>query len=417
VLRTRLVVAGLSIGALCCGACAERQAPPPRADSDIHLPSDTQVIEARVPRNATLATVLRAHELGEAVIDGIVSAADQAFDVRRLRAEQPYRLRVSATGTVREFVYRIDADNYLRVSPPQTGNSDTTFDAEVIPYKKDVETLTLSGEINREHNSLVAAIDVLGEGVMLAIALAEVFAGDIDFTNDLQPGDQFRLVFEKRFSEGEFSGYGPIAAAEFENDGRVLRAFRFAPDGHKPAYYDEQGRSIARFFLRSPLKFEPRITSGFSMRRLHPILGTFRAHPAIDYKAPTGAPVIAVSSGTVTRAGWTGGGGNTVSIRHANGYESHYLHLSAFGPGIRSGVRVDQGQLIGKVGCTGLCTGSHLDYRLKKNGKWVNPLVEHRKLPPGEPIPAASLAAFVSARDALLARLAGESTPATAAAN
>ena len=360
-----------------------------------------------MPRNATLASVLRAHELGEAVVNGIVNAAHRAFDVRKLRAEQPYRLVTSATGAVREFVYRIDADRFLRVTqppaPPVAAEA-PGFDAEVVPYRKDIAVVSLRGTIDREHSSLVSAMNAHGEDVTLAIALADVFGGDIDFNNDLQPGDRFELVFEKRLSDGRFAGYGPILAAEFHNDGRVLKAVRFQAPGQDPGYYDERGRSLKRFFLRSPLKFEPRISSRFSMRRLHPVLGTYRAHPAVDYVAPTGAPVIAVASGTVVRAGRMGGGGNTVTIRHNNGYESNYLHLSAFGPGVRAGVRVQQGQLIGKVGCTGLCTGSHLDYRLKRNGAWVNPLVEHKKLPPGEPVPAAALASFEAARDAALAQ-------------
>jgi murein DD-endopeptidase MepM/ murein hydrolase activator NlpD len=151
------------------------------------------------------------------------------------------------------------------------------------------------------------------------------------------------------------------------------------------------------------------------MRRLHPVLGTYRAHPAVDYVAPTGAPVIAVASGTVVRAGWMSGGGNAVTIRHNNGYESNYLHLSAFGPGVKAGVHVQQGQLVGRVGCTGLCTGSHLDYRLKRNGAWVNPLVEHKKLPPGEPVPAAALASFEAVRDGEFARFVS-ARPAAAAA-
>lgn len=417
-----LAVIGLSLGILGAGACLDKPAPPEPLAADIYLPRDSQVIEARVPRNATLASVLRAHELGEAVVTGIVDAAHQAFDVRKLRAEQPYKLVMSATGAVREFVYRIDADRFLRVStPPAPPTSPEPsvpdFAAEVIPYQKDIAVVSLRGRIDREHNSLVAAVDAHGEDVTLAIALADVFGGDIDFNNDLQPGDQFEMVFEKRLSEGQFAGYGPILAAEFHNDGRVLKAIRFQVAGQEPGYYDEQGRSMKRFFLRSPLKFEPRISSGFSMRRMHPVLGVFRAHPAVDYKAPTGAPVIAVASGTVLRAGWMSGGGNTVTIRHNNGYESNYLHLSAFGPGIKAGVHVQQGQLIGKVGCTGLCTGSHLDYRLKRNGQWVNPLVEHKKLPPGEPVPAAAMAAFEAARDGALARFVSATPAAPAVAS
>ena len=162
---------------------------------------------------------------------------------------------------------------------------------------------------------------------------------------------------------------------------------------------------MKRFFLRTPLRFEPRITSGFSQNRLHPVFRTYRAHLGIDYAAPVGAPVVAVASGTVISAGYSGGSGNMVHLRHASGFESYYLHLSAFASGIRAGAHVDQGSLIGRVGMTGTATGPHLDYRLRKNGVFVNPLIEHRKLPPGEPIPSAQLAAFRDAADSTLHQL------------
>ena len=187
----------------------------------------------------------------------------------------------------------------------------------------------------------------------------------------------------------------------------MLRAIRFTLPGGKPAYYDERGRSLRRFFLRSPLKFEPRITSRFSASRLHPVLHTARAHRGVDYGAPTGAPVVAVASGVVVAATYDGTNGRMVRVRHATGYESYYLHLSAFGRGIRSGVRVDQGQTIGLVGATGLATGPHLHYGLTRNGVFVNPLREHLNQPPGEPIPPAAMAAFTAERDQALARLAG----------
>jgi murein DD-endopeptidase MepM/ murein hydrolase activator NlpD len=399
-------ILGLSVAAIVGSACLDRPARELPARGDIALPRDGEVIEAQVPRNATLAGVLRAHDLGEAVVTGIVDAARTAFDVRRLRANNPYRLEVSAAGLVREFIYRIDGDRFLRVrSQPARDQASPAFDAEVVPYRKDVSVVTLRGTIDREHPSLIAAVDVQGEAVGLAIALAEVFGGEIDFNSDLQPGDTFEVVFEKQLSEGQFSGYGAVLAAEFHSEDRVLRAFRFQQPGQDPDYYDEQGRSLKRFFLRSPLKFEPRISSGFSSRRLHPVLGTWRSHPAIDYVAPAGTPVVSVAAGVVTQAGWTRGGGNTVTVRHTRGYESSYLHLSS--TAVRAGARVSQGQLIGKVGCTGLCTGSHLDYRLRRDGHWVNPLTEHRKLPPGEPIAAQDLAAFTDAREAARARFIG----------
>jgi murein DD-endopeptidase MepM/ murein hydrolase activator NlpD len=244
-----------------------------------------------------------------------------------------------------------------------------------------------------------------GEQPDLSIALADIFSGEVDFNTELQPGDEFHLLTEKSVRDGRFVGYGPIVAAELLNDGRRLVAFRFQPAAGPPGYYDADGRSLKRFFLRSPLKFDPQVSSGFSRSRLHHVLNIRRAHLGVDYRAPTGAPVVAVSNGTVTFAGWTSGGGRTVRIRHASGYESGYLHLSAFGSGIRAGVHVSQGQIIGRVGSTGLATGPHLHYELRKAGANVNPLAEHRKLPPGDPVPADQMDAFRAERDKAISRL------------
>jgi len=226
--------------------------------------------------------------------------------------------------------------------------------------------------------------------------MADIFSGELDFSSELQPGDEFRLVVERYTRDGEFAGYGAILAAEFVASGRSLRAYRYTPEGAKPAYFDEDGRSLKRFFLKSPLKFEPRITSSFSRSRKHPILGYNRAHNGVDYSAPSGAPVVSVAPGTVTLAGWTRGGGRTVRVRHNNGYESEYLHLSAMN--VRAGQRVAQGQVVGKVGATGLATAPHLHYGLRRNHAYVNPVVEHRNMPPGEPVPPGELAAFMEVR-------------------
>lgn len=401
------VVVCVVAATLSCGTVKDEVAEPVGLRSDIFLPIDSEVIEARLPRNGTLATLLRMHQVEEGLAHRVVDAALDVFDLRKLKADQPYRLERTVSGAVRELIVRIDRDRFLRiVGTTAAPDAPTpTFDAQIVPYEKRVEVAALRGYIDRDHSSIVAAMNEQGENVVLAMSLADVFGGDIDFTNDLQVGDSFDLVFEKVFTDGEFAGYGDVLAAEFRNDGRVLKATRFTAPGAEPGYYDDQGRSMKRFFLRSPLKFEPRISSGFSYRRLHPVLGTWRSHPAIDYVAPIGAPVIAVASGVVTRAGWMNGGGNTVTIRHSNGYESNYLHLSKIE--VRAGQRVGQGTLVGKVGKTGLATGPHLDYRLKKNGQWVNPLTEHKKLPPGEPIAQQHLAAFHAAREGYVQQLAG----------
>ena len=167
----------------------------------------------------------------------------------------------------------------------------------------------------------------------------------------------------------------------------------------------EAGRSLKRQFLRSPLPFEPRITSGFSYRRLHPVYGGYRAHLGVDYAAPIGTAVISVAAGTVVAAGWSGDAGRMVAVRHAGGYETAYLHLSSFAPGIRPGAHVTQGQWLGRVGSSGAATGPHLDYRVKKDGVSVNPILELSRMPAGEPIAPALMAAFAEERDRVLHQL------------
>jgi murein DD-endopeptidase MepM/ murein hydrolase activator NlpD len=259
--------------------------------------------------------------------------------------------------------------------------------------------------ITEEAPSLFEAMDIAGERPELTISLAEIFGGEIDFRLDVQRGDGFSVLVDRTERDGRFVRYSDVVAAQVETGGRRVTAVRYAPPGKPAGYYDENGRSLKRFFLRSPLRFEPRVTSGFSRARMHPVLHVMRAHLGVDYGAPRGAPVIAVANGVVTGAGWRGGGGRTVSIRHANGYETYYLHLSSIARGVRRGARLTQGQLIGRVGSTGLATGPHLDYRLKRNGVFVNPLTEHRRLPPGEPVPASAMAEFEAIRDAALSAL------------
>jgi murein DD-endopeptidase MepM/ murein hydrolase activator NlpD len=273
----------------------------------------------------------------------------------------------------------------------------------VEPIAKEISVDAVEGEISKSTPSLIQALDAAGERIDLALQMADIFSGELDFSSELQPGDRFRLVVERQTRQGQFVGYGPILAAEFVASRRPLRAFRYATADARAAYYDEQGRSLKRFFLKSPLKFEPRITSRFTSSRLHPILGYTRAHNGVDYGAPTGAPVASIAPGAVTFAGWTNGGGRTVRVRHNNGYESEYLHLSAVD--VRNGEHVSQGEVVGRVGATGLATAPHLHYGLRRNGAYVNPVVEHRNMPPGEPIPAAELAAYAAVRARFIAIL------------
>ncbi len=391
---------GVVVAAGCAGEPPQPvPAPPTRAD--IFLTPDTELIRGLVPQHTTLETLLRMHGLASSSAQRVIDAVQRAFDPRRLRAFQPFTLERTVDGDLRHFEYEIDADTFLRV----TRAAEHDLRAAIAPIPKQRHEIVAGGAISDAAPSLFQAIEGAGERPELSIALAEVFSGEIDFNTELQPGDRFGLAFEKFTREEGSATYGEIAAAEFHNDGRVLRAIRFTPPGGKPAFYDENGRSLRRFFLRSPLKFEPRITSGFSRRRFHPVLHTYRAHLGVDYGAPTGAPVVAVSAGTVVSASFDRANGRMVRLKHSGGYETYYLHLSAFAAGIRAGARVAQGQLIGRVGSTGLASGPHLDYRLRKNGAFVNPLAEHRKMPPGDPVPASAMSAFKETRDRALQRL------------
>ncbi|HVD90769.1 MAG TPA: M23 family metallopeptidase [Vicinamibacterales bacterium] len=403
----------LLAGSLLLASCVRFQEPERRrlaADvhptaADVYLPRETETIESTVPRHATLDSLLRAHHLQEPLVAEAVAVARDVFDPRHLRADQPYRLVRSVDGLLREFEYEIDADRFLRIISRDRERPDA-LDAQVVAYDKQTEVAAIDARIDGDHTSLISSIDGAGEKIQLALELADIFSGQVDFHTELQPGDSFRVLFEKSSRDGEFSSYGAILGASIDVGGRRLQAIRWTdPSTGKAAYYDENGRSLKRFFLKSPLKFEPRVTSKFSTRRFHPIDHVYKAHLGVDYGAPTGSSVVAVAAGAVVAAGYSGAGGNTVHLKHPGGFETYYLHLSAFGPGIRAGARVGQGQLIGRVGMTGSATGPHLDYRLKKNGTFVNPVAVHSRQAPGEPIPVVQLAAFKSSCDAVLERL------------
>jgi murein DD-endopeptidase MepM/ murein hydrolase activator NlpD len=212
----------------------------------------------------------------------------------------------------------------------------------------------------------------------------DIFAWDIDFSNELQRGDTFALVVEKIYREGKFLTYGRILAAEYRDRDELHQAFFFPFPADTGDYYAPDGRSLRKTFLKAPVSYN-RISSGYSRRRLHPVLKKVQPHLGIDYAAPAGTPVWAPGDGTVLSTSYDRRNGRKVVLRHPNGYTTYFLHLSRFAKGIRKGARVRQKQVVGYVGSTGLSTGPHLDYRMKRNGSWRNPLRE--KFPPGKPLP------------------------------
>jgi murein DD-endopeptidase MepM/ murein hydrolase activator NlpD len=267
------------------------------------------------------------------------------------------------------------------------------------------EVVRLEGVVD---SSLFAAMDGAGGNAELAVQVAQIYQWDIDFFRDLRKGDTFVAVVDRQTVDGEFYAWGTVFASRFVNDSRVLDAVAYPDDAGRLGYYDLEGRPLRKQFLRSPLKFS-RVTSRFSMNRYHPLLRRRMPHYGVDYGAPVGTPVHATADGTVIFAGRKGGGGNMVTVRHANGYETSYLHLSRFRNGIRRGARVRQAQVIGYVGSTGLSTGPHLDYRVTLNGKWINPLAISS--PPVKPLSEERLQRYLAHALAVLSLIENEEPP------
>jgi murein DD-endopeptidase MepM/ murein hydrolase activator NlpD len=243
--------------------------------------------------------------------------------------------------------------------------------------------------------SLAETMDSIGAGAPLASQIADIFAWDINFFVDPRKGDTVEVVYETRYADGKFVGYGNVLAARYVNAGRVFYAFGLRTDDNHINYYDQNGRSVQKEFLKAPLRYN-HISSRFTFHRRHPILGIVRPHLGIDYAAPGGTPVYAAADGIVCFAGTEGGFGRLVRIRHGASYETTYGHLSAFGRGIHAGVRVRQGDMIGAVGSTGMSTGSHLDYRMRIGSRFVNPLTVN--LPSREAVGENERARFEAAK-------------------
>ncbi len=363
---------------------------------------DSQAHQQGIIESGQTASILLSPYLQPEQIHSLAQACKEIFSLTQLRAGQPYAL-TCRDGAFERLEYEIDANERLVVE-----RKGEEFAASIEPIEYEVSVRRIAGVVEV---SLFNAVTDTGESAELAMAIADIFGWEVDFIRDLRQGDSFSALVEKRYRDGEFAGYGRILAAEFVNQGHSFQGYLYEEeDGHK-AYYDAEGNSLKRAFLKAPLSFT-RVSSGFSWSRKHPILGYNRPHPAIDYAAPSGAPVMSVGDGRVAKKGWDNGGGNFVTIRHGNGYETTYMHLSRFAKGLKQGDRVDQGQVIAYVGATGLATGPHLDFRMKHNGKFINPSdIEN---PRAESLDRKRLDAFrqiVAERsDLLLSRLATSET-------
>ena len=343
-----------------------------------------------IQKNQFLSDILLNCNVDYATIEALAKKADSVYKVTRLRAGKPYYiLSDTASQKARYMIYEDTPIDYVVFEM-----QDSLLN--VYTAQKEIETrVKMTSGIIEANLSQTMADNHCNS--YLAIALSEVMAWSIDFFR-LEKGDRYKTIYEEKFVNGRSVGIGDVLAVYFHHRGSDFFAFQYEQDSIF-TYFDEEGNSVRKAFLKAPIKFS-RISSRFSHRRFHPVLQTYRGHFGTDYAAPTGTPIRSVGDGIVTARTYSGGNGNYVKIRHNATYSTQYLHLSRFGKGIAVGKSVKQGQVIGYVGSTGLATGPHLCYRFWKNGKQVDPYKE--KLPPAAPINPEIKDAYMLHKDSII---------------
>ena len=346
--------------------------------------SDVTIIKKAVKKGDTASTLLNDY-LSLKTIYAISRKSCEVFPLGNINRGQNYTITLKR-GVLVKFEYEIDSEDKLVV---KREGGDFSITRASIPYTFRVELV--SGKIS---SNLFSAVKRAGESCEMALALTDIFAWDIDFIRDIQPGDHFKVLVEKRYRNKEEAGYEKILAAVFSTSGRVHRAFLYKDLNGRTGYYDENGNSLHKKFLKAPLSFS-KISSRYSKNRFHPIFKTYRPHRGVDYAASRGTPIKAVGEGVIAGMGYSKSMGNYINIRHPNGFETGYNHMYRFAKTMKKGKRVCQGDVIGYVGSTGYSTGPHLDFRMKKNGRSIDPLKYNS--PPANPIGKAEMDRFRAA--------------------
>lgn len=350
--------------------------------------------EERIQRGDTLAALLDRLGVNDEDKRNIIATSREIPALQRLTPGRTVLARVTASGKLLLLRYLASDERLVTLNRVQA-----SFVAEETAVKLTATPVMRSGEIQ---SSLFGATDAADIPDSIATQMAEVFSGDIDFHRDLRRGDRFSVVYEAYYYDGKLIKTGRLLSAEFVNQGKRYRAVYFKDSAGREGYFTPQGQSMRRAFLKSPLPFS-RISSGFTNARYHPVLKEWRAHRGIDYAAPTGTPVRAVADGVVSFAGKRGGYGNLVVLNHQKPYSTAYGHLSRFAKGIRPGKRVNQGEIIGYVGATGLATGPHLHYEFRVAGVQKNPLALN--LPTSFPLDSRDRRRFLAESRPLIERL------------
>ncbi len=325
--------------------------------------SEQIIIDGMIRKGDTAQSILVPH-VGRSVFRKIMTASKRVYDLSNMKRNHGYRLVCSSQKKFVSFEYHIDQRNRLIVSQDKNG---IRAERKSIPYE--CKLSVIRGVIR---SSLFKSLEDAGEKGTLGVRMANIFSSEINFVQDIQAGDSYTIVVEKRYRNGVFLGYGRILGSRFTNGGKTYTGYLYEQSDGCSSYFNASGKCLQRMFLKAPLR-SCRITSGYTMRRRHPIFRDIRPHQGIDYAAPAGTPVNAIGDGVVAFAGWQGGFGRTVVIRHAGGLESMYAHLQGYERKIKKGAKVQQGQVLGYVGSSGISTGPHLDFRIRRNGSFVNP--------------------------------------------
>ncbi|MFZ5484253.1 MAG: M23 family metallopeptidase [Pseudomonadota bacterium] len=348
--------------------------------------------EERIQPGDTLASLLGRLDVRTEELPKAIEASRSV--VPSFIAGRAVLARVTSSGRLLLFRYLIDDKTLYTLERRGDG-----FVGRSEPVQLETRIVMRSGQIK---HSLFGATDAADVPDSVASAMAEVFSGDIDFHRDLRTGDRFSVVYEVQMHDGRALRSGRLLAAEFVNQGQAYRAIQYVDTQGREGYFTPDGKSLKRAFLKSPIPFS-RISSGFTTNRFHPVLKRWRAHKGIDYAAPTGTPVRAVSDATVEFVGRQGGYGNLIVLKHQAPYSTAYGHLSRFASGLKRGKRIQQGEIIGYVGATGLASGPHLHYEFRVNRVQQNPLA--LKLPAAYPLEASQRARFASLAGPLVSQL------------
>jgi len=349
------------------------------------------VIKGSVKRGQTMGEILYLNHIDHFEINKIVEKSKGIFDVRRVNTGKKYTVICASDSTKKAqyFIYEIDATNYVVF--------DLRGEIDVYKGKKPVtvKLKTASGIIK---SSLWLTMEEQNLSPKLTAELSTIYAWTIDFFK-IQKNDGFRVYYEDKYIDGQYIGIGRLLAAEFTHKGQDFYSFYYRENENFGDYYDEQGKTLRKAFLMAPVDYK-RISSRYSKRRKHPVTGRWKGHFGTDYAAEKGTPIWSTANGTIIAATYTKNNGNYVKVRHNGTYTTQYLHMSKIKPGIRKGVFVKQGDIIGYVGSTGLATGPHVCYRFWKNDKQVDPFKQ--KLPPGDPIKKENREAYMLAKDSLM---------------